>query len=61
MAGKPDRIKQKYIDIENMYVKLSSKKVNGKTLYSHEAMLELIADKFYLEPETINSILSKNK
>ena len=59
MAKKSKRTQKKHADIEAMYVKLSTKKVNGKTLYSHEAMLEMLADKFYLEPITINDILSK--
>ncbi|MDT8412683.1 MAG: hypothetical protein RQ875_09495 [Vicingaceae bacterium] len=61
MAGNTERIKKKHNDIEKMYIKLSVKKFNGKTLYSHDAILEMIADKFYLEPITIDSILSKKR
>jgi len=44
-----------------MYLKLSAKKYGNKTLYSHDAILEMIADKFYIEPETVNGILTKKR
>lgn len=61
MAGNPERTQKKYKAIEAMYMKLSAKKVNNKTLYSHDAMLEMIADKFFMQPETVNGILSRKK
>lgn len=59
MAGDSKRIEQKYKDIEAVYSKLSAKQYNNKRLYSHDAILEMIADKFYMKPETINKILTR--
>jgi len=61
MAGNSKRIEKKYKDIEAMYLKLSAKKYGNKTLYSHDAILEMIADKFYMEPATVNGILTRKR
>ena len=61
MAGDPLRIKKKHEDIEKMYTKLCSQQYNGKRKLTHEVMLEMIGDKFYLSPARIGVILSSKK
>ncbi|MCT4580820.1 MAG: hypothetical protein N4A35_05325 [Flavobacteriales bacterium] len=48
--------------IESLYNFWRSKKINGKQMYTHEAILEKIAEKVFLAPKTIDNILSgRNK
>lgn len=44
--------------IEKLYGKWRNKKVNGKQLYTHEAILEKIAKQVFITPATIEDILN---
>lgn len=44
--------------IESLYNHWRSKKINGKQMYTYEAILEKIAEKVYLAPKTVDNILS---
>ncbi len=40
------------------YKALADKKIGGKQMYRHEAILEMMKDEFFLTPDTIERIVS---
>lgn len=61
MSRDRTRIAKRNAKIEAEFNRLSEKKYNGKVMYKHIAVLEMVADKFYLSPSRIEDILKGKK
>jgi len=57
MARDKKRLVKRNAKIEAEFERLSKKQYNGKTLYKTVAILEMIADKFYLSSSRVEDIL----
>jgi hypothetical protein len=54
------QIEQKYKDMVKMFKKLEAEKTkNGKALYKYTAMLDMVADKFYISSSQTQKIITK--
>lgn len=61
MSRDQKRITKRNTLIAKEFKRLSEKNYNGKLLYKHVAVLEMIADKFYLSPSRVEDILKGKK
>lgn len=47
--------------IWRMYAQLLEKEVNGKRMYTHDCILELVSQRYHLAPKTIMGIVKQVK
>lgn len=56
-----ERLKLKYQNIFKKYQKLDKENINGKPLYRHSAICEMLSQEFYLSSDYIADIILKEQ
>lgn len=61
MARDKQLKKKRNVRIFQKYNELYAKNINGKRLYTYDAIMLMLSDEFYLMPDTISKIVIRLK
>lgn len=61
MARDKELKNKRNVRIYTKYTELYAKNINGKRLYTYDAIMAMLSDEFYLMPDTISKIVVEQK